>query len=133
MLNKDYEFNKKTMTQLSTQVFTHLLKIKGFPNKPITEKFAKHIYDQLVDPNTKTVVIANPETLTHITRYKNDIELVKLWEGENMLEDMMHTYWLKEHEKDHFRKIWEDRKKERKSTSNEVMEKMLQAFINKQI
>ena len=66
------------MTQISTQVFTHLLKIKGFPNKPITEKFAKHIYDQLVDTNTKTVVIANPETLTHITRYKNDIELLKL-------------------------------------------------------
>jgi len=119
--------------ELSTQVFTHLLKIKGLPNKPITEKFARNIYEQLVNPESKTVVISNPDTLTHITRYKNDVELLKLWEGENTLEDMMYSYWLQEHEKERFRLLWEDRKKQRKSTSNTVMKQMLEAFKNNKL
>ena len=121
------------MTQLSTQVFTHFLKIKWLKDRPVTEKFAKTIFDQLVDESNKTVRIVNPESLTYIQRYKNDIELIKLWDWDNTLEDSMHLAGLKDHEKERFRGIWGQRKKEWKSTSDTVMQDMIQALINNTI
>lgn len=121
------------MTQLSTQVFTHFLKIKWLKDRPVTEKFAKTIFDQLIDENNKTVRIVNPESLTYIQRYKNDIELIKLWDWDNTLEDTMYSKWLSDSDKERFRGIWKQRQKEWKSTSDTVMQEMIQALINNTI
>lgn len=121
------------MTQLSTQVFTHFLKIKWLKDRPVTEKFAKTIFDQLVDESNKTIRIVNPENLTYIQRYKNDVELIKLWDGDNILEDTMYSYWLSESDKERFRGIWTQRKKEWKSTSDKVLIERLEAFIKTNI
>ena len=119
------------MTQLSTEIFTHSLKIKWEWIHYIKKELAKSIYEQLNDPNTKTVTISNPKTLTYFQKYKTEVELFELKVEERSFEDMLHNAGLKEHEKDYIRSVWEERKKERKSTSDAVLQEMLRVYKSK--
>ena len=119
------------MTQLSTEVLTHRLKIKWEGTRYITRKLAEHIFQQLSDQNSKTVTISNPKTLTYFQKYKTEVELFELKVEERSFEDMLHNAGLKEHEKDYIRSVWEERKKERKSTSDAVLQEMLRVYKSK--
>lgn len=116
------------MTQLSTEVFTHRLKIKWEWTKYITRKLAESIFTQLNDPNSKTVVISNPKTLTYFQKYKTEVELFELKGEERSFEDTLHEQWLNEAEKDYIRGLWSQRKKDNKSTSNTILLDIIEKY-----
>ena len=116
------------MTQLSTEIFTHRLKIKWEWVKYITRKLAEWIFEQLSDPNTKTVVISNPKTLTYFQKYKTEVELFELKWEERGFEDTLHHQGLRESDKEYIRWIWTQRKKENKSTSDTVLIELIEKY-----
>lgn len=116
------------MTQLSTEIFTHSLKIKWEWIHYIKKELAKSIYEQLNDPNTKTVTISNPKTLTYFQKYKTEVELRELKGEEKGFEDTLHQEGLNEAQKDYIREVWNQRKKDRKSTSNEVLLELIRIY-----
>lgn len=99
--------------ELSTEIITHKLKIKWEWVKYISKKFAQWIFWQLQDQTKNTVQIINPDTLTFITKYKSEVDLIKLDSESNELEDQLYLAWLKESQKERVRDIRDNRKKNR--------------------
>jgi hypothetical protein len=113
-------------TQLSTELITHRVKIKGEGTRYITRKTAEDIYSQLTDLNTKTVNIANDDTLAYFSKYKTDIELYPLDQEERTLEDSLHFSGLKQAQKEQIRLAISNRKKEGRTTSQEQLQAMIE-------
>lgn len=116
--------------ELSTELITHKLKIKGQDTRYITEKIAKSLYEQLEDDSKKTVTIKNPKTFTFMSKYKSEVEILPLdWE-DSSFEDKLYLSWLKESQKIQVREIWENRKKEKKARTDWVLSNIIDS-INK--
>ena len=113
-------------TQLSTELITHRVKIKGEGTRYITRKTAESIYSQLIDESTKTVNISNPDTLAYFSKYKTDIELYPLDSEERTLEDSLHFSGLKQAQKEQIRISISNRKKEGRTTSPEQLQAMIE-------
>ena len=116
------------MTQLSTEVFTHSLKIKWEWTRSISRKLAESIFMQLDDPDTKTVTIKNTNTLTYFQKYKTEVELRELKWEERSFEDTLHHAGLKDNEKDYIRELWKQRKKDRQNTSNTALIDIIEKY-----
>ena len=81
-----------------------------------------------MDENTKTVTITNSNTLTYISKYKSEVELTELQGEDKSFEDSLHHAGLKEHQKEYIRSIWEQRKKDRKTMSDTVLQAMIKTY-----
>jgi hypothetical protein len=119
------------MQELNTNIITHKLKIKWEWESYITKKNAENIFQQLTDPNKSHVIIANYETMTYITKFKSEVELINLKDDENNFEFILHKNWLKEHEKEKIRDIRKQRKKENKSLTNWVLQNIINSILQK--
>ena len=117
--------------ELSTETITHKLKIKWEWIKYISKKMAENIYWQLIDKTTSTVVIANSQNFTYITRYKSEVDIMPLNEESKDFEYILFSFGLNESQKDKIREIWEIRKKENKSLSNEALKNIINSLIKK--
>jgi len=115
-------------TNLSTEVFSHRLKIKWDNTRYITRNLAENIFLQLTDEEKKTIVIVNHKTLTYVHKYKSEVELTELVWEDKTFEDTLHHNWFKEHQKDYIREIWKQRKKDNKSTSNTVLQAVIESY-----
>jgi len=116
--------------KLSKDVITHKLKIKWEWIKYISTKFAQNIFNQLQDPNKNIVQIVNPDKLLFITKYKSEVDLIKLDPENTSFEDTLFMSWLSESQKERVRSIWDLRKKERKAR-NQINLKYLIEEIQK--
>lgn len=125
----NFKFKKINMSQeLSTELITHKLKIKGEWVKYITRKFAENIYGQLIDKEKTNVIIANPKTLTFITKYKSEVDLIPLDKDSQSFEDTLYYSWLPEHKKELVREARELRKKENKTLTILVLKNIIDNF-----
>jgi len=99
------------MTQeLSTEVITHKLKIRGQEVRYITKLLAESLYKQLENESKQTVTIKNSKTLTFMTKYKTEVEILPLDKEEGNIEDILYTAWLNELQKNQVREIIKIRK-----------------------
>lgn len=115
----------KKQSELSTEVITHRLNVKGEEDKYITKKWAEFIYRQLTDENKNVIVISNPESLTYITRYKSEVNLIPLdWEKRSF-EDTLFLSNLSNSQKEMVREIWESRGKEKKQRTNGILQNII--------
>lgn len=117
-------------TELSTELITHKLQIRGEWVKYISKKMAENIYAQLTNKTETKIIISNPKTLTHITKYKSEVNLVELDRDSRSFEDTIYFSWLNEYQRDQVREIWEMRKKEKKSLTQGVLENIISSFKN---
>ena len=115
------------MTQISTEIVTHKLKIKWEWTKYITRKVAESIFSQLTD-SWNTISIVNPQTLTYIQKYKSEVELSPLDNETQTLEETLATHWLTESQKEEVRNLIKIRKEEYKTTSNWVLENIIKSI-----
>ena len=120
-------------TKLSKNVITHKLTIKWEWTKYIPEDFAKTIFSQLADPTKKTITIANPEIMLFITKYRSEVQLVPLDNENRSFEDKIQMSWLNIDQRERFRNIWIQRKKENKSISDISFNKLIKAIKEKTI
>jgi len=118
----------KNKTELSTIVITHKLKIKWEWTKYISEKMAESIFKQFKDQKTKIITIVNEENFSFITKYKSEIDLIKLNSESRDFEDTLFLSWLSEERKETIRDIWGIRQKERKSRTNTVLQNIIKSF-----
>ncbi|RKW20847.1 hypothetical protein D8B46_08695, partial [Candidatus Gracilibacteria bacterium] len=58
--------NEKKSTELSADVITYKLKIKGEGTKYVTKKFAESLFEQIADQTKQTITIVNPKTLAYV-------------------------------------------------------------------
>lgn len=114
--------------ELSTELITHKLKIKWEWIKYITKKLAENVFAQLQDQSKNTINIVNSKTLTFITKYKSEVDLIPLDAENKTFEDTIYTSWLSEIDKDKVRNIWDLRKKERKSLSQVSLNEIIATF-----
>lgn len=122
---------KKKNTELSTDVITHKLKIKWEGIRYITQEFAKEIFHQIIDNSKQTITIVNPKTFTFITKYKSEVEIIKLDDENSDFEDFLYRYWLTESQKEEVREIWDLRKKEKKPRTNGVLKNIIEYVKDK--
>lgn len=104
-------------TELSNDPITHKLKIKGEWVKYIGKKLAENIFYQLADKKNSTITIANPKTLTFITKYRSEVDLIPLDRESADFEDQLYLAWLTESQKEKVRDIWDSRKKNKETRS----------------
>ena len=114
--------------ELSIKLITHKLIISWIWTKYIDKDFAKWIFSQLNDKETKVITISNPETLTFFQKYKNEVELLPLDENSRDYEDILYMSWLNEEKKEEVRKILETRKQEKKSINEIILKNIINAF-----
>ena len=113
--------------ELSTELITHKLIIKWIWTKYITRKFAEWIFAQL---NSKewSIIIANPENLTYIQKYRSEVVLLPLdWEDKS-LEDLLYMSWLKESKKEEVRQMVENRKQEKKPVTETIIKNIIESL-----
>lgn len=122
---------KKKSTELSTDVITHKLKIKWEGTRYITQEFAKEIFAQIKDGSKQTITIVNPKTFTFITKYKSEVDVMKLDDENSDFEDFLYRYWLTESQKEEVRDIWEMRKKEKKPRTKWVLKNIIEYVKNR--
>lgn len=116
---------------LSVDLITHKLKIKWFDIKYIDRKLAQNIFDQIINPELKSITILNPETLTFISRFKAEIELIPIEWEEKTIEDIIYTSMLNKFEKERLRLILADRKKENKPVTEWIVKEILKIKFNR--
>lgn len=115
------------MTQaLSTDVATHKLKIKWMETKYITRKLAENIFAQILDESKSSITILNPENLTFISKYKNDVELIPLEWEERTIEDKL--VWLSDSKKEKIRLTIIDRKKNNLPITDWIINNIIEKF-----
>lgn len=113
--------------ELSKDVITHKLKIKGQDVRYITKEMAKSLFKQLDDDSKKLVTIKNSKTLTFMSKYKSEVEILPLdWEDSNF-EDKLYISGLSEFQKVKVREIWEGRKKEKKIRTDWVLKNIIES------
>lgn len=112
---------------------THKLKISWEDTKYITLRQARFLFDQFNDEKNTQITIKDPKTLTYITKYRSQIDLVPLDEESNDLEDLLFRSWLPESWKDEFRSIVDLRKRERKPITTPVIVNILETMQKKRI
>lgn len=115
-------------TELSTELVTHKLEIKGEPTRYITKKQAEYIFTQLTDKEKTQVEIISKETLTYLTPYKRDVKLIQLWAEDKTFEDKLILSWLWNTDKERVREIWNLRKKEGKAQTDWVLQNIIDSF-----
>ena len=120
-------------TEISTELITHKLILKGEGIKYIHKKLAENIFTQLADQNNKTITIVNPNTLLYLTKYRSEVSLIPLDEENKNIEDKLYLAWLKEDQKEKFRKIWSQRKKEWKTTGEISFKEVVEAVKKNKI
>ena len=117
---------------LSTDLITHKIKIKWEWVKYITKKFAENIFSQLNDQSKNTINIVNPRTLTYITKYKSEVDLIPLDQENKNFEDVIYMSWLTDTNKDVVRDIRLLRRKDRKSLSMVCLDQIIEDIKKKQ-
>lgn len=117
-----------TTTEITKEVITHILKIKWEWVKYISKILAENIFKQLSDPNKKTIIITNANNFTYIQKYRNELVLIPLDKDNKDFEYLLYASWLPEHTKDRIREIWDLRKKEHKSLSDDVLKKIIEKY-----
>lgn len=119
--------------ELSKNVITHKLTIKWVWIKYIWKEFAENIFFQLEGKENKKIVIKDKKSLTYIEKYKWEVELIPLDKENKSFEDKIHLTWLNEEQKEKFRNIWKQRKKENKSTWEVSFNEIIQAIKNNRL
>lgn len=118
------------MNELSKDFVTHKLIIAWVWTKYITESFAKDIFNKL-NSNDKTIKISNPNNLTYIEKYKNEVQLLPIdWEDRN-IEDKIALSWLNQRQKEEVRNIIEDRRKEKKPITDIILDNIIESVWKK--
>jgi hypothetical protein len=117
-------------TELSTDLISHKLIIKWIWTKYITKKFAEWIFNQLSSKEWN-IIIANPENLTYIQKYRSEVILLPLdWEDKT-IEDLIYLSWLSESKKEEVRQIIEQRKIDKKPITETIIKNIIESLFTK--
>lgn len=116
--------------ELSTELITHKLKIKWEWVRYISKKMAENIFNQLSDNSKWSIVIANPETLTFITKYRSEVDLLPLDKETKDFEDILYMSWLSDNQKERVREIRDIRKQEKKQLSKWILDNIIISINN---
>ena len=115
-------------TELSTELITHKLQIKGESTRYISKETAEMIFSQLTDESLTRVNIINQKTLTYISAYKWDVRLTPIeWEEKNF-EDTLFASCLSHEKKERVRIMWNNRKNEWLPQTDGVLRNIIESF-----